>query len=120
MGKVTISDNICRFAGWGWGYLDRPDKGGTADVKYAAQNHTDTLLITNNVFDRPKLGVYRGYTAKKEFMIFTNNTILINPKRTFMDFRTDGKVNMGDDINAFMKKIFADFSGTKVIEVPRK
>ena len=33
MGKVTITGNICRFAGWGWGYLDRPDKGGTADIK---------------------------------------------------------------------------------------
>jgi len=118
MGKVTISDNISRFAGWGWGYLDRPDKGVPADLKYAAVNHTDTLLITNNIFDRSKLGVYRGNTAKKEFMVFTNNTILINPKRTFMDFRTDGKVNMGDDINAFMKKIFKDSSGTKVIEVP--
>ena len=118
MGKVTISGNISRFAGWGWGYLDRPDKGVPCDLKYKATSHDEPLIISNNIFDRSKLGVYRGAAAEKSLMIFTNNTILLNPKRTFMEIGTS--VNMGGDLNAYMAKYFGDFSGTVVKEVPAK
>ena len=72
--------------------------------------HDEPLIIKNNIFDRSKLGVYRGNAAEKSLMIFTNNTILLNPKRTFMEIGTS--VNMGEDLNAYMAKIFGDFSGT--------
>ena len=121
MGKVTITGNICRFAGWGWGYLDRPDKGGTADIKYKAGDHAEPLVITGNIFDRAKLGVFRGTTvADKSLMYFTNNTVLLNPKRKYMDLGGVGEINLGADLNAFMARVFTDFSGTTITEVPNK
>ena len=121
MGKVTIAGNICRFAGWGWGYLDRPDKGGTADIKYKAGDHVEPLVITGNIFDRAKLGVFRGTTvAKKSLMYFTNNTVLLNPKRKYMDLGGVGEINLGTDLNAYMARVFTDFSGTTITEVPNK
>ncbi len=121
MGKVTISNNISRFAGWGWGYLDRPDKGVPADVKYSAGSHVEPLIISNNIFDRSKLGAVRsGSLPDKSLLFFTNNQITANPKRNVMTLAGHGSISIEEDVYAYMKKAFADCSGTTVTKVPNK
>lgn len=114
MGYVEISDNISRFAGWGWGYLGRPDKGAPCDIKYRSGDHVEPLKISGNIFDRPKQGVaIMTTTAKKELMYFTNNTVIQDSKRIFMQLGSIGECRITDDLNAYMSKAFADYSGNK-------
>ena len=114
MGDVYIENNICRYAGWGWGYLDRPDKGAPCDIKYRSGDHVEPLKISGNIFDRPKQGVaIMTTTAKKELMYFTNNTVIQDSKRIFMQLSSIGECRITDDLNAYMSKAFADYSGNK-------
>ena len=114
MGDVYIENNICRYAGWGWGYLDRPDKGSPCDIKYRSCDHVEPLKISGNIFDRPKQGVaIMTATAKQEMLIFTNNTIIQNNKRVFMTLTGVGECRINDDLNAFMSKAFKEYSGNK-------
>ena len=123
MGYVEISDNISRFAGWGWGYLDRPDKGVPCDIKYRAGDHTEPLVIKNNIFDRPKNGVtIMGSVAPKNLMEFSNNTILQNPKRSIFSMTGAGSLSMQkmSEFNAFVNTHFTVNGENTITEIPNK
>lgn len=50
--NTTISNNILRFSGEGWG-IQRPDKGGTACIKgWDTKNISSNFVIRNNIMDR--------------------------------------------------------------------
>ena len=78
---VYVKGNICRYTGWGWGSLDRPDKNVYNVFKYDAEGENNTnihvkpLYIENNIFDRPRRGVL-GISSpdwNKANMILKNN-----------------------------------------------
>ncbi len=116
MGDVYIENNICRYAGYGWGTLDR-SSNAACDLQYRAGMHEETLKISGNIFDRPRHGVALMTTvAKKELVVFTNNTILKESKRKVFNMQGDS-VNMHEDVTSFMSKYFSDFSGTTLTEV---
>ena len=83
---VYVRGNICRYTGWGWGSLDRPDKNVYANFKYDAQGgkdengnftniHIKPLYIENNIFDRTRkrvLGI-SSPSFNKANMILKNN-----------------------------------------------
>ena len=50
--NTTISNNILRLAGYGWGN-QRPDKGGTAGIKgWDTKNISSNFVIRDNIIDR--------------------------------------------------------------------
>lgn len=54
MSNILIKDNICRFAGYGWGD-QRPDKTEPAHIKsWDHMNPAENFVIENNIFDRSK------------------------------------------------------------------
>ncbi len=83
---VYVRGNICRYTGWGWGSLDRPDKNVYANFKYDATGENETnvhikpLYIENNIFDRSRKRVL-GISSpewNKANMILNNNLFLEN------------------------------------------
>ena len=116
MGEVRIENNICRFAGYGWGTLDRRD-ASSCDIMYRSFMHDENLVITGNTFDRPRYGVCSFATcAKKDLLEFTNNTILQTKKRQVFNI-LENEIKTHEDINAYMGKYFSDYLGTTLIEI---
>ena len=64
--NITFTENICRFAGYCWGGVQRPDKVSThirADVN--CRNTVFDFKITNNIFDQASSNLVEiGGTAK--------------------------------------------------------
>lgn len=51
MKDITFENNICRYAGRGWGQDNRPNKDTSSDVKgWHSINRTENFNIRNNIF----------------------------------------------------------------------
>ena len=113
-GKFTYNDvyvkgNICRYTGWGWGSLDRPDKNVYNTFKYDAQGDNDTnvhvkpLYIENNIFDRSRKGVLGIQTPEwnKANMILKNNWFLQTERANII-----GSLTLSDNYLAAIDKKF--------------
>ncbi len=123
-GKFTYNDvyvkgNICRYTGWGWGSLDRPDKHVYATFKYDAEGENNTnihvkpLIIENNIFDRSRKGVLGINTpeSNKANMILRNNWFIQNIRANII-----GGLTLKDNYEAQINKYFTA-SGNKFTEV---
>jgi hypothetical protein len=53
MKNILIKDNICRFAGYGWGW-QRPNKRSMHIQGWKHKNPAENFVITGNIFDRSK------------------------------------------------------------------
>ena len=109
---VYIRGNICRYTGWGWGSLDRPDKNVYATFKYDAQGDNDTnvhvkpLYIENNIFDRSRKNVLGISTPEwnKANMILKNNLFLETERANIIG----GITINGDYMSVINKKFTAE------------
>lgn len=122
---VYVTNNICRFTGWGWGSLDRPDKQVYSVFKYDAAGekladggystiHVKPLTISGNLFDRPRKTVFNLSTpeSNKANMILTNNQFIINSRITiFSSLGTS--VTAKDNYDAALRRFFGTFSGNQ-------
>ncbi|MBR3960945.1 MAG: hypothetical protein IKK13_01890, partial [Clostridia bacterium] len=117
-GDVTIEGNICRYAGWGWGSLDRPDKNVYSDIQYT-RAHTGNLIIKNNIFDRSRGGTFgmgkREYFDDKASLYqFTDNTIVIAKNRSLGSILGES-CGYNGNYDAFLNKYFGTVSGNKIV-----
>ncbi len=124
-GKFTYNDvyvigNICRYTGWGWGSLDRPDKNVYNTFKYDAEGENDTnvhvkpLYIENNIFDRSRRGVLGINTPdwNKANMILKNNQFLET-----VNAKIIGSLTLKDDYMSVINKKFTASGNTfKIVE----
>lgn len=122
---VYVTNNICRFTGWGWGSLDRPDKQVYSVFKYDAAGekladggystiHVKPLTISGNLFDRPRKTVFNLSTPEnnKANMTLTNNQFIINSRITiFSSLGTS--VTAKDNYDAALRRFFGTFSGNQ-------
>ncbi len=106
---VYVVGNICRYTGWGWGSLDRPDKNVYAHFKYDAQGENDTnvhikpLYIQNNIFDRSRkrcLGIKTPQWNKAK-IILKNNLFLETDRANIFGGKT-----LKDDYMSEINKYF--------------
>ena len=81
-GDVTVSNNICRYSGWGWGSLDRPDKNVYADLIYTSKNHVKPLVIKNNIFDRSRRNSISLQEGTDPAMLVIENNQIIGASNT--------------------------------------
>lgn len=79
MQNINISDNIMRYAGYGFGD-QRPDKANAAHIKsWDLENRSRNMVIKDNVFDRGKYGLLHIAAEKKEWLpALTGNTYIQN------------------------------------------
>ena len=117
---VYITGNICRFTGWGWGSLDRPDKNVYTTFKYDAQGENDTnvhvkpLYIENNIFDRSRKGILGIQTPdwNKANMILKNNQFLETSTAKILGSKT-----LKDDYMSEINKYFTAEGNTfKIVQ----
>ena len=116
---VYVIGNICRYTGWGWGSLDRPDKHVYATFKYDAEGENNTnihikpLTIENNIFDRSRKGVLGINTPEfnKANMILKDNWFIENSRANIFAGKT-----IKDNYEAEINKYFTA-SGNKFTEV---
>ncbi len=122
---VYVRDNICRYTGWGWGSLDRPDKGVYAHFKYDAAGemdengrhtnlHIKPLYIENNIFDRSRgrvLGINTPEYNKKNMILKGNEFLQYNRAWIF------GRATIEGDYMSAINKCFTAKDNTfKIIE----
>jgi hypothetical protein len=89
MKNILIKDNICRLAGYGWGW-QRPNKvarhiqGGWLKKrrKYPAENFT----VTGNIFDRSKDVLLSVSALKKEHLPVMSGNVYIQEKNGYFGF----------------------------------
>ncbi len=117
---VYVRGNICRYTGWGWGSLDRPDKNVYAHFKYDAQGENDTnvhvkpLYIENNIFDRSRRGCLGIKTPEwnKANMILKNNLFLETDRANIIK----GKTLKGDYMSEINKYFTAESNTFKIVQ----
>lgn len=89
-GTVNITNNICRYSGWGWGSLDRPDKNVYADLIYSSLNHIEPLNIIGNIFDRSRRSAFNLQKGSKaNLMVIKDNTVLAAQTTRIFDGQQD-------------------------------
>lgn len=117
---VYVKGNICRYTGWGWGSLDRPDKNVYATFKYDASGdvdkngnytnrHVKPLTIENNIFDRSRKWVLGISTPQSNSvnMILKNNQFIQTNRATVFNKETVNSATL----EATLKKYFGTCSG---------
>ncbi|MDD4773027.1 MAG: hypothetical protein PHZ09_05410 [Eubacteriales bacterium] len=77
MRNILIEDNICRFAGFGWGD-QRPDRNTPAHIKgWNHKNPAENFKIRNNVFDRSRyMMIHCGADDPEHLPVFEANTFV--------------------------------------------
>lgn len=112
-GKVNITNNICRYSGWGWGSLDRPDKNVYADLTYHTHKHIDILTISGNIFDRSRRNAFSMRDGTDpNMMVIKNNTVLAGQGTRF--FAGEQDVSKAEEA---MKKFSNSVSGNTLKKV---
>ena len=122
MKNIVIKNNICRLAGYGWGWqrhnkVARHIQGGWLKKrrKYPAENFT----VTGNIFDRSKDVLLSVSALKKEHLpVMLANTFIQDAKGNFGYYGTDYSAyyNM-DDISAQKLKKMGIDSNPVVLRV---
>jgi hypothetical protein len=123
---VYVTGNICRYTGFGWGSLDRPDKNVCRNFKYDAKGeqnaagewtnrHIKPLTIENNIFDRSRKTVLGISTPEdnKANMILKNNQFIEQARISVF-----GKSGITDAaLEENLKKYFGVCEGNVFVEV---
>lgn len=115
-GTVNVTNNICRYSGWGWGSLDRPDKNVYADVTYTSLNHVEPLKITGNIFDRSRryaINLQKGTDAS---LLFIENNKIISGRGTRLA-TISGECTNPAELEAYLKKFSKHASGNTAVTV---
>jgi hypothetical protein len=79
MKNILIKDNICRFAGYGWGW-QRPNKRSMHIQSWKSINPAENFIITGNIFDRSKDDLIYIAAAKEAHLPEIKNNIYIQNK----------------------------------------
>ena len=117
--NIEISNNIMRYAGYGWGRLSRPDKTSPANIKGGATATVENYVIKNNVFvhGNPSLiGITNG--SKANDAVFSGNTYVVNKSNSLYTIKygskeTDFKASNSSGKTA--EEIFGDKTGKIII-----
>ncbi len=77
MSNIIIKDNICRYAGYGWGN-QRPKKTEAAHIKtWDTLNPAENYVIENNIFDRSRyMLLHIGAAEASSLPSMENNTYI--------------------------------------------
>ena len=79
MKNITISDNIMRYAGYGFGD-QRPDKENSAHIKsWDLENRSENFIVENNIIDEGKYDLIHIASAEGEWLPkLSGNTYIQN------------------------------------------
>ena len=80
MKNITIKNNICRFAGFGWGD-QRPDKSEACHIKsWDHINPSKDFIIENNIFDQSKYMLIHCGASKDNYLPKIKGNVFIQNK----------------------------------------
>ncbi len=79
MKNILIKDNICRFAGYGWGW-QRPNKRSMHIQSWQTINPAENFIITGNIFDRSIDDLIYIDAAKEAHLPELKNNIYVQNK----------------------------------------
>lgn len=117
-GTVNVTNNICRYSGWGWGSLDRPDKNVYADLTYTSKNHAAPLNIKNNIFDRSRRNAINLQAGTDASLLYLENNQVIVGRGTRIASigETCGSVA---EFETFLNKYSNHATGNTAIDVTK-
>ena len=81
--NITYSGNIMRFAGYGFGGLQRPDKNMTAHIQSngACLNFAENFVIENNIFELSTYDLINAQSRMNTLPVLRGNTYIQNENR---------------------------------------
>lgn len=80
MRNILVTDNIMRFAGYGFGN-QRPDKETPAHIKsWDTENTSENYVIKNNIFDRSRYMVVHVAAVNKEHLPVMSGNVYVQNK----------------------------------------
>ena len=101
---IYIENNISRYAGYGWGNDNRPNKDVQCQVKgWVSKNRADNIVIRNNMFGKSRYGTlhYGARPINKNFSAY----LVVLPQ-----------YGINVDNNVYIEKVGAPFSEYKGIK----
>lgn len=78
--NVTYSNNLLRFVGYGWSWIQRPDKHMVAHIQSNGpnQNHINNFKIFDNVFELSRYNLLAISSIDNIFPLLSGNTYIQN------------------------------------------
>jgi hypothetical protein len=107
MKNILIKNNICRLAGYGWGW-QRPNKISMNIQGWRHKNPAENFIITGNIFDRSRdMLIFTGVREKAHLPKMNNNVYIQHhgKKFGFYGVNTDKDILIFDDN---IKKVLSD------------
>ncbi len=75
LSNITYKNNLCRFAGYGFGYT-RPNKGAASHIRSGTIVDTANFVIENNIFDRSRDVLFLLAAGGDEQIQWKNNVYI--------------------------------------------
>jgi hypothetical protein len=117
MKNILIKNNICRYAGLGWGW-QRPNKVAMHIQGWRSRNPSENYIVTNNIFDRSRDRlIFIGAEKKASLPTMQNNIYIQNKGGKFgffgMNHEKDEPI-FGSDIKKLLIKEGIDENPTVI------
>jgi hypothetical protein len=71
--NIVFENNVCVDAGYGWGYVQRPDKNGRHIMIYNNEAKTENMVLRNNIFCNAKDSLIRIDSDFRDALTMENN-----------------------------------------------
>lgn len=107
MKNVTIENNICRFAGYGWGW-QRHDKNAMHIQSWQNKNPAENFTVINNIFDRSRDRLIFIGAEKEASLPTMNNNIYIQYRGEKFGFYGTNLENDEHLFNSDIKEIIIE------------
>ncbi len=112
---VEFSNNILRYAGYGWGTLSRPNKTTPANIQGGNSCKSENFVIKDNIFVHgyPRL-IRIENTNGSAMPVFSGNTYIVNKTRNLF-VTSEGTIAAKNSVGKTAEEIFGDKTGTLII-----
>ena len=113
--NITYSGNIMRFAGYGFGGLQRPDKNMTAHIQSngACLNFAENFVIENNIFELSTYDLINAQSRMNTLPVLRGNTYIQNENRRLGSYSGYIDCMFDSAVGGTVKKLWHD-EGAKI------
>lgn len=108
--NVSYSNNIMRFAGYGFGGIQRPDKNMTSHIQSngACINDSENFIIENNIFELSTYDLVNAQSSIKTLPVLRGNTYIQNKEGRLGSYSEYLNYNFDDDVANVLATLWQD------------
>lgn len=108
--NVSYTGNICRFAGYGWSFEQRPDKKSAGHIMTftSMANKAVNFTISNNIFELSKWGLIAATSKAGTPPVLSGNTYIQTKGGYLGEYGKEGFVKFDDSVENVIKNVWGD------------